>query len=329
MLGALCSAALLSAGCGGSDGGDGPDGPDGPGGACEQAAPWASGPALPLGATQETAVVGLGGKVYVLGGFNGGLGVIDAVQIFDVASCEWSVGPALPAPAHHINAAVVGDTIYVAGALSGDSFTATGDTWSWAPARELAWTVLPPLPAGSERGASVTGAIGDRIYVAGGLRGGQSVADVSAYDVVQRTWSAPLPPLPVGRDHGCGAVLGGKLYSIGGRRGGVSGAVHEYTPGGGWVAKAAMPTPRAGVACGVVGEEIVVVGGEGNPANALGVFPQAEAYTPATDTWRSLASMKTPRHGMGAAGHDGKLYVPGGGTRAGFGATAKLEILTP
>jgi N-acetylneuraminic acid mutarotase len=279
-LGTLGMLGAIAAGCGGEDGGGEPDGPDGPSGPCAPAAPWAEGPPLPLGATQETAVVELGGKIYVLGGFNGSLGVVDAVQIFDVAACAWSTGPALPTPAHHLNAAVVGDTISVAGVLLGSDFNASGDTWSWAPAREARWTILPAMPAGTERGAAVAGAIGDSIYVAGGLRAGQSVAEVSAFDVVQRTWGPLLPPLPSARDHGCGAVVGGKLYAIGGRRIGLSAAVYEYTPGGSWQTRAAMPTARGGVACGVVGDgaaaEIIVVGGEGNGAAATGVFPQVE-----------------------------------------------------
>lgn len=325
LLPTLCGAALGAMGCsGGEDGGS-----DAPGEACGEGAPWAEGPALPLGATQETAVVSLDGKIYVLGGFTGQFGITDEVQIFDPASCAWSMGAKLPVASHHLNAAVLGDTIYVAGVLLGDAFTASGDTWSWAPSREASWSVLPSMPLGTERGAAIAGAIEGRIYIAGGLRNNQSVADFSSYDVVTQTWSAPLPPIPSARDHACGAVVGGALYFIGGRRTGISAAVHAYTPGGAWEGKAVMPTARAGMGCGVVGDEIVVVGGEGNAAAPLGVFPQVEAYAPATNTWRSLDSMRTPRHGMGAAGHDGKLYVPGGATRAGFGSTSKFEILTP
>ncbi len=332
----MAAAAAMAAGCGGDDGDDapddgGPDGPDGGGSQCELAAPWGSAPALPLGATQETATVALGGKLYVLGGFNGASGVIAAVQVFDPATCAWSAGPPLPMTVHHVNAAVHGDTIYVVGALTSGEFRPSGVTWSWAPGRQTQWQVLPSMPAGSERGASITGVIGDVIYVAGGLRGG-TVTDVSSFDVVARTWGPALPALPGSRDHACGAVVGGKLYLIGGRNSALSSAVYEYTPGGAWLEKTAMPTARAGVACGVVGEgaaaRVIVVGGEGNAASPVGVFPQTEAYRPDADTWETLTPMKTPRHGMGAAAIDGKLYVPGGGTREGFGATATFEVLT-
>jgi len=72
-----------------------------------------------------------------------------------------------------------------------------------------------------------------------------------------------------------------------------------------------------------------VVGGEGNRGSNTGVFPQTERYDPATDTWTTLAPMRPARHGMGAAGFEGRLYVPGGATRQGFGAVATFEVFVP
>lgn len=297
---------------------------------CTGATPWVSAPNLPAGPTQETAVVALAGKLYVLGGFSGRLGILPSVQVFDIASCTWTTGPELPGPSHHINAAAHGDTLYIAGVLSDAEFSPSAVTWALTPGRDLTWRTLPAMPAASARGSSAMGALGDQLVVAGGLAG-SAVATVSAFDLPTQTWSE-LPPLPSPIDHGCGAVVGGKLYVIGGRRGtltSVTASVHEYTPGAGWRARTAMPTARGGVACGVVGERIIVVGGEGNRDNAAGLFANVEAYSPASDTWEILPAMPTPRHGMGAAGADGKLYVPGGGRREGFAATDVFEIFTP
>ena len=58
------------------------------------------------------------------------------------------------------------------------------------------------------------------------------------------------------------------------------------------------------------------------------MFPQTEVYNATTNTWTTLAPMPNPRHGMGAAVVDGKMYVPGGANRQGFGAVATHEILT-
>lgn len=286
---------------------------------CTSDPPWIKGPVLPQGPTQ-----------YVLGGFNGRLGILSSVQVFDVATCTWSAGPDLPAPSHHLNAAVHGDTLYVAGVLSDADFSPAAVTWALTPGRDPSWRTLPAMPTDSARGSSAMGALGDELVVAGGLAGG-AVATVSAFDLSTQTWRA-LPPLPAPVDHGCGAVVGGKLYVIGGRRGtitSVTASVYEYTPGGTWRTRRPMPTARGGVACGVVGERIIVVGGEGNPANAAGLFANVEAYAPASDTWEVLPAMPTPRHGMGAAGAGGRLYVPGGGRREGFAATEVFEIFAP
>lgn len=290
--------------------------------------PWSRGPKLPLGATQETATVAVDGKVYVLGGFNGLRGVVGAVQVFDLETCTWSLGPEL-GPLHHANAAVVGDTIYVLGGLTDDSFTPLDGAWALTPARDHAWRPLPPMPAA--RGSAAVGVIDGRIYLAGGLAG-QAQAALSVFDPSTGAWREDLPPLPAPRDHACGAAIGGRLYVVGGRQTQVSSVartVFEYEPGGTWRTLAAMPTARGGVACGVVGERLIVVGGEGNPESPTGVFAQVESYDPAADRWDSLPTMPTPRHGMGAAAVDGTLVVPGGATRAGFAASAALELLTP
>ena len=79
----------------------------------------------------------------------------------------------------------------------------------------------------------------------------------------------------------------------------------------------------------MVNDNIIVVGGEGNSGDPSGVFPHVESYDPMADSWTSLPPMPTPRHGMGAAGYDGTLYVPGGADSQAFGAVATFEAYTP
>jgi N-acetylneuraminic acid mutarotase len=323
----LVLALALASGCGGDS-----DPDPGPGPGCPDTQPgpgWSAAPAVLGGAIQETAVVALDGKVYVLGGFNGRLGIVPSVRVYDTAACTWSDGPDLPRAVHHANAAVWNGTIYVVGSMETGSFTAIGDVWAWNPSTDAGWTVHASMPAGTQRGAAVAGAIDGRIYVAGGLRGGAQGA-LSAYTIASDSWDTALPALPQIRDHGCGGAVGGKLYVVGGRAGGVasiSGLVFEYTPGGTWVQKASMPTARGGVACGVDGDRIVVAGGEGNPSAPSGVFPQVEAYTVSADRWDTLDPMPTPRHGMGGAISGGVFYVPGGASREMFGAVDTHEAL--
>ncbi|HWO22254.1 MAG TPA: kelch repeat-containing protein [Kofleriaceae bacterium] len=331
---ARCTAAItacVALGCGGEDKAA-PDGGAGDGApvSCSEAAGWTAAPPVGGGPAQETAAVAEDGKIYVLGGFRSASEIVAAVRVFDTAACAWSDGPPLPRRVHHANAAVVDGTIYVLGSMI-EGFVAIGDVWAWNPKTDAGWTARASMPVGTQRGSAVVGVIGGVIYLAGGLRSG-AVAQVSSYTPATDTWDTSLPPLPQNNDHGCGGVVGGKLYVTGGRMGTTasrSSQVFEYTPGGAWATKAPMPTARGGTACGVIGDRILVVGGEGNPGTPTGVFSEVEAYDAAADRWQALAPMVTPRHGMGAAVWGGALYVPGGATRELFGAADAHEVLRP
>ncbi len=322
-------AACVALGCGG-DGGAAPDGSTTTDGtaACTGDRGWTAAPAVGGGAVQETAAVALDGKIYVLGGFDAAAGIVDTVRVFDTATCAWGDGPPLPRRVHHANAAVVDGTIYVLGAMV-EGFAAIADAWAWNPMTDAGWIARASMPAGTQRGSAVTGAIGGTIYLAGGLRTG-AVAEVSSYTPATDTWNTNLPPLPQSNDHGCGGVAGGKLYVTGGRMGTLSSRssmVFEYTPGGAWVTRAPMPTARGGTACGVIADRhIVVLGGEGNPGAQTGVFSEVEVYDAAMDRWTAAEPMVTPRHGMGAAVWNDALHVPGGATRQAFGAVDTHEV---
>jgi N-acetylneuraminic acid mutarotase len=279
---------------------------------------------------QETAAVALDGKVYVIGGLTSFTAYSDKVWVLDTTTGMWSAGPDLPMGVHHANAAVAGSSIYVVGAL-GSNFSAIGVVWRHTPGVDTGWVARASMPAGTQRGASIVGTIGGLIYVAGGLRGG-AVTDVSSYDPVGDMWNDAVPDLPSARDHGCGAVIGDKLYVAGGRMasiGSTTDTMYELTPGTGWATKMPMPTARGGTACGVIDGRLFVVGGEGNPDTPSGVFPHNEAYVAASDRWETHEPMRTPRHGMQAAAWEGVLYVPAGGITESLGATDVHETFTP
>ncbi len=292
------------------------------GGSWRQLAP------LRLDARQETGVAALKGRIYVIGGFTGERVIVPRVEAYDAGKDEWTEAAPLPFPMHHVNTAVVDDRLYVLGALVTGSFTAIGDAFVYDPATG-SWKSLTPMPLGTERGAGGTAAIGTKIYVAGGLRRNASVPDFSAYDTAKDTWEV-LPDLEEARDHLIAAGAGEKLYAIGGRNGSLRGNVDEFDPATGkWAAKTPMPTPRAGTAGALVIGRIVVAGGEGNPRDPSGVFPETEAYDPAKDTWETLQPMLTPRHGTGGAAVKDVFYVPGGATQQGYGAVATNESFGP
>ncbi|MNL43455.1 Kelch motif protein [compost metagenome] len=58
------------------------------------------------------------------------------------------------------------------------------------------------------------------------------------------------------------------------------------------------------------------------------VFDNAWVYDPASDRWRALPPLPTPRHGLGAATLGNRIHVIGGGTRVGGDhASAVHEVL--
>src|SRR5262245_61562157 len=136
---------------------------------------WRSLAPLAAGPRQETAVVALGDRIYVLGGFDRQNRVVDIVEAYDPVRDRWEARKPLPMPLHHANSAVVGGRLYVVGALTGMDFRAVGATYHYDPKTD-AWTPNAPMPPGTERGASAVMVVGTRIFVAGGFRG-SSVGD--------------------------------------------------------------------------------------------------------------------------------------------------------
>jgi hypothetical protein len=316
----------------GSSAGDASAAPDGPPAATVPpktgGGSWSSAESLPGGPRQEVGVAVVNKVLFVVGGQSSGARRVEA---YDPSTRKWELHEPLPFGVDHPNVASVKDKLYL---LGGTQSNRVFEYNPFVPRGQRRWIEKRTMP--THRAAAATASIGSKIYVAGGQRSGRGVNDFAAYDTLTDTWDTRLPLLPgPGRNHVPGAAIDGVFYVIGGRVTGPTGDLQRRvdafdTVSGSWSRKADMPTARGGSAAGVVNGLIIVVGGEGNSAQSSGVFPQTEAYDPKNDTWTVLAPMKTPRHGMGAGGIDGKLYVPAGAVRQGGGsAVAILEVFTP
>jgi N-acetylneuraminic acid mutarotase len=113
------------------------------------------------------------------------------------------------------------------------------------------------------------------------------------------------------------AVAGsdGSIYAIGGQTSGsATGVVEVYDPAlDSWSTRAPMPTPRYGLAA-VVGSDgtIYAIGGNYTSVNDAGPSVVVEAYTPATNTWRSLPALPVGRSDVAAAAIGDTIYAIGG-----------------
>lgn len=269
---------------------------------------------FPVTATEVSAAA-LDGKAYVVCGLTA-QGSLNSLYIYDPRSDTWTQGSSVPIAggADHCNVAAANGKVYLLGAIRIGSAFVDGATYEYDPGADR-WRVVARM--GAPRGASGVAAIGTKIYVAGGLNPGSSVADFEVFDTATLQW-ARLPDMPTARDHLTAQASGGRFYAIAGRRAADLNANEEFNPATStWRPRAPIPTARGGVASGAIYGRIQVFGGEGNSGTPESTFRQNEEYDPAMDTWRSLAPMPTPRHGFYGVTIDDRIFAPSGGPIAG------------
>lgn len=128
------------------------------------------------------------------------------------------------------------------------------------------------------------------------------------------TWSNRAPLLAKRAEVGV-AALGGKIYVVGGSTLGnqASQLNQEYDPATDrWRDRA--PLPRGMSHAGVAGlnHKLYVIGGFSGAGVHVGALNLAFEYDPATDNWRQLAPLSSPRGSVGVAAVGGRIHVIGG-----------------
>ena len=270
-------------------------------------------------ANSELAFAELNGKIYLFGGYPSSRVTARTVQVYDIASDTWTLGPQLPQPNNHGMAATVNGRIYLIGGqtLADDPPGTTSyvnTVYELDPATG-GWVTRAPMPTARSSGVAIV--LDGKIYVAGG-RVPQG-DDFAVYDPAADQWQV-LPDLPTQRNHITGAAINGRIHVVGGRQGnGLSPLMttaHEvYDPAtGNWTTAAPMLRARSGMN-GVMAQGCFHVWGGEGPA---GMFPDHDYYDPRTNQWVRLLDMPIPVHGVyGAAFVDGLIWVAGGGVHIG------------
>ena len=194
------------------------------------------------------------------------------------------------------------------------------------------WMTGTPLPAACLDAAAAV--LGGKIYLLGeghedDESGNVGRSGVRTFDMQVGTWVAATC-MTEARSNAAAAVLGGKVYAIGGYGNHVLSSAEVFDPQTGlWRSIARMPTPRTRAAAAVLGGRIFVVGGwDGREA-----LDSVQVYDPATNTWEAAAPMGTKRNNVAVAALDGKIYAAGGKILwhpgAGFGSFKTMEVFDP
>ena len=229
--------------------------------------------------------------------------------------------PPLPQPEEEYTAVVAGERLYLMGGNRGNRPEWPRHVLEYDLAANR-WSAKKPVPFPGDHMAAA--AFGGKIYVFGGQAEAglkQPLNITWEYDPAADTWR-PLAPMPAARTAAGAVEAGGRIYVVGGNTaGGLTVSTNDaYDPASNrWESRAAMPTPRNHPAVGAVGGTVYVIGGRLAAPN-IGGFTASntdvvEEYDPATNAWRALNKMPTPRSGHGFTTHQGRIYVAGGEVR--------------
>lgn len=276
---------------------------------------WQSFAQIP--APREAVALGqVGGKLYLGGGGCQGATCQGTHRRYDPATDSWQALTPIPENLTHLQSAVLGTSIYYLGGLTEPNGTEITTVYVYDTVTNT-FSTATPMPAARARAAAGVVAHGGSVYVVGGMRGGHGATPapyLDRYDPGTGTWTA-LADLPRPRDHFQAVVAGGKIYAVGGRNdsGGLGATVAQVDvydiASGAWsTLPTQLPNPRGGSGSVLVGNEIIVVGGE-TPATNIAA---TDALDLTTGTWRSLAPMPVPVHGTQAAVLCGRVHVVGG-----------------
>ena len=259
-----------------------------------------------------------GGRVVAVGG-ESSTSASDVVQGYDIQKRQWSELPNLPEPRHGVAVTALNDSLYaIGGATTAGHVGSTkeasvldlsGRAGAAPTTADVQWQELRDTPFPLQYAAATE--VGGRIWLLGGIGEGESVIDGTAiYDRAINNWTTG-PGLPLPLHHFMAVTYKGGVVVIGG-----------FVPGdeltseqsdrvfmlrdGAWEELPSLNHPRAAAAAAVVGDKIVVVGGQADGK----LVPETEVFD--GKGWEDVAEIPTPREHLGAASDGRYVYAVGG-----------------
>lgn len=250
-------------------------------------------------------------QFYIFNGFNTGLSIENSVTRYDPATDTWTNLSPMPLQENgdpwactHNGFAIVGDTVWIAGGRVGSHPGKVTDRVWWYIISQDIWLDGPTLPVPAAGGGLAR--VGRKLHYVGGFDA-TARCDVNyhlVYDLDNpvAAWQdfTDRSPMPEERNHFGTAVLGGKIYTIGGQNGHDPGCVarpgrdnaivHVYDPvSDTWTRIADYPWRDSHMEPGTFATDgkIFVVGGQLQGDRVV-------SYDPATDTWTELTDFQLP-----------------------------------
>jgi serine/threonine protein kinase/N-acetylneuraminic acid mutarotase len=287
---------------------------------------WTTLPELP-GRRSDFGVAYADGRLVVAGGASGGQ-PLKSVVAFDLAAQSWNGLPDLGTARHGMAVAAVGKTVYAIGGSTGvgdAQITASAEALKLAPRKPQPapeWRSLPDAP--TARLMMAWTVLDGKIWVAGGMREGETLQTVESYDPQTGAWQ-PQPPLPIPLHHATAATYRGEVVVIGGATDVIAEASNKVFAlrGGQWAELPALQHARAAAAAAVVGDKLVVVGGQ-NDKQLVG---QTEVFD--GQSWAQAAEMPTPREHLAALSDGVYVYTVGGRALSADKNSQALERFNP
>ncbi len=296
-------------------------------------------------ARHECSFVQAGDKFYLLGGRENA----KTIDKYDYNSNSWiSLTNSAPFEFNHFQATEYQGLIWVIGAFGDNNYPTEKPEefiWIFNPATEN-WIQGPEIPQERQRGSAGLVVYNDKFYIVGGNTDGHNggtVAWFDEYDPVNGTWTN-LIDAPRARDHFHAAIVGNKLYVIGGRLSGGAGGVfkplvsevdvYNFTTNS-WStlpSQSNIPTPRGAPSVVNYNEKLLVIGGEVeneliNGENFSGALKITEELDPQTGNWKRVEDLNHQRHGTQAIVSGQGVYILAGSPQLGGGSQKNMEYL--
>jgi serine/threonine protein kinase len=287
---------------------------------------WKNLPQLPE-PRSDFGVATSGGRLVVVGGMSAGT-VLKSVAVLDLNTSTWGDLPDMATARHGLAVAAVRDSVYAVGGSTG-----TGDRDVTASAERLKLPARQPQPASEWRNLPdaptprlmmAWTVLDDKIWMAGGIREGETLQTVETYDARTGAWQTQ-PPLPIPLHHATAATYRGEVVVIGGATETIAKASNKVfvLRDGNWAELPPLQHARAAAAAAVVGEKLVVVGGQDDKQ----LVKQTEVFD--GEKWTQAADMPTPREHLAAVSDGIYVYTLGGRALSADENSAAFERFDP